>query len=74
MVCDGCFVLGYLEEESFYVFPNGTRQAFLLIAEMLASERMSPRGSVPSASAAFKCQGCNMSRHRTVYDLRELYR
>lgn len=65
-------LLGYLEEECFSVFPNGTRQAFLLIAEMLASERMSLCGSVPSAYAAFKCQGCNMSRHRTVYDLREL--
>lgn len=62
-----CSVLGYLEEESFYVSPNGTRQAFSLIAEMLATERMSPRGFVPSAHSAFKCHGRHMSRRRICF-------
>lgn len=52
-----------LEEQSYSVFPDGTRQAFLLIAEMLATERMSPHGFGPCTHAAFKCHCCNISRH-----------
>lgn len=58
-----------LEEQSFYVIPNGTRQAFLLIAEMLATERMSPHGFVPCAHAAFKCHCRNISRHCLCFPL-----
>lgn len=52
-----------LEEQSYSVIPDGTRQAFLLIAEMLATERMSPHGFGPCTHAAFKCHCCNISRH-----------
>lgn len=53
-----------LEERRFSVIPNGARQAFSLIAEMLATERMSPHGFGP---CTFKCHCCNVQYLGNVY-------